>query len=90
MMVAHAKNNPGQNGGNQNPIFIAHIDAVRTQEITHPTRMLVNHSLVRKSAILSTYPREANAPGYYEQTSTQLVQLYLPGIPQGANGCVVA
>jgi len=84
MMVAHAKNNPGQNGGNQNPNFIAHIDAVRTDEITHPTRILVNHSLALKSAILSTYPRETNAPGYYEHASTLLIRMHLPVILQGA------
>ena len=66
MMTAQEKNSPGQNGGNQKPIFIAHIKAVRIQEMTHPARKLINHSLVLKSAILSAHPLETNAPGYYE------------------------
>src|SRR5690242_17407586 len=46
-MLAMASNQPGQNGGNQGPIFSVHIAALSTHEMKDPSNALASRSLDR-------------------------------------------
>lgn len=59
-VLAMARNQPGQNGGNQGPIFSAHIAVLSTHEIKDPSKALASsnrerlmHALYRENSHLS-------------------------------------
>ena len=53
-MLAMARNQPGQNGGNQGPIFSVHIAALSTHEMEDPNNALASSN--RDRLMHALYP----------------------------------